>query len=506
MPSSGPILGAQSLNDDTHINDLLDVLRGALGALSGFVVRFGARISFLFIAGNIFGAERLGTYAYSIAIVETFAAIAIFGQKRSLFALLEKDAPAGSARESQLAFSAILLSLALSLMFACFLYFWGWQALAMDNSTPFSPLFAFVIPLIAVSEVFLSLTRHRRKIRYDVMARSITEPWVLTGLVVAAWALNMLDGGLLAAYFGALVASFAVSLWGLARLYHLPTILRAGTNAAYLRELSVFSAPTAAVDVIALAFRRVDIFLLGVLSSEAVVGIYYAAQNIATLVQKTRHIFDPILAPVVSQTMTRRGHDQAAKQLEQVCRWIFTILAIQVVLLGFFAGALLDLVGTGMAVGALALILMMVAEALDGSIASAELPIVYRHPRFNLGLSLVAFGVHVAGCYLLIPAYGVTGAAASLLISLGTLNILRIYFAQRLLDIWVLSPAYLKPAFAMGMTLGALILLDRYVDLHDALTWPIGVLLAFVVYLGMIKMMGISEEGRALVAQLRNKS
>jgi len=494
------------VKDETHLNDLLDVLRGALGALSGFVVRFGARISFLFIAGYVFGAERLGTSAYSIAFVETFAAIAIFGQKRSLFALLENDAPEGGVRESQLAFTSILLSLGLSLVFSCFLYFWGWQALGMDDSSPFSPLFAFVIPLIAVSEVFLSLTRHRRKIRYDVIARSITEPWVLTGLVAIAWALNMLDGGLLAAYFGALVASFMVSLWGLANLYSLSAVLRAGTNGKCLRELSVFSAPTAAVDVIALAFRRVDIFLLGVLSSEAIVGIYYAAQNIATLVQKTRHIFDPILAPVVSQTMARRGHDQAAKQLEQVCRWIFTILAIQVALLGFFAGSLLELIGTGMAAGALALILMMVAEALDGTIASAELPIVYRHPRFNLGLSLVSFVVHVAGCYLLIPEYGAAGAAGSLLISLSVLNILRIYFAHHLLGIWVLSTAYLKPTFAMGVTLGSLLLADRYIDLHDVMTWPIGLALGFAVYLGAIKMMGISEEGQALFAKLREKN
>ena len=37
-----------------NLNDLLDIMRGALAALGGFLIRFGGRVTFLFFAGNFY--------------------------------------------------------------------------------------------------------------------------------------------------------------------------------------------------------------------------------------------------------------------------------------------------------------------------------------------------------------------------------------------------------------------------------------------------------------------
>ncbi|MCK5040729.1 MAG: polysaccharide biosynthesis protein [Sphingomonadales bacterium] len=488
-----------------NLNDLLDIMRGALAALGGFLIRFGGRVTFLFFAGNFYGADRLGTFAYTIAIVETIAALSTFGMKRSLFPAL-KEAKSHSDDERQIAFSAIALATILGFSFASILAFVLWPVLDMPNGdTPFY-LFAFTIPLLSMSEVFLSLTRHRRKIKYEVICRSIVEPWAIMSFSVAAYFAGLREEGMLMAYFFALSLSLIISIIGFSKLYNVLAMFKAGVSIKAIKTLFAFSAPTAVVEVIALAFRRIDIFFLGMFTSDVVVGIYYAAQNIATLVEKIRHIFDPILAPIVSQTMTSRGLKAAGIQLEQVCRVIFTLLAMQTLLLSFFAEPILNGIGTGMGIGALALIILMIAEAIDGSLASAELPIVFAHPRFNLILSVTGISIHIAGCLLLIPLYGAVGAALSLLMALVVLNILRLAFAKKFFDINILTPLYYKPLAALTTSALCLYGVDRFIlPLREGFYWPIGVVMCIGIYFGVLKMLGISQEEKDLLTGFGSK-
>jgi O-antigen/teichoic acid export membrane protein len=488
-----------------NINDLVDIMRGALGALSGFLIRFGARVTFLFFAGNFYGADRLGTFAYTIAIVETMAALATFGMKRSLFPSLKK-AKSHSNAERQIALSAIAIATFLGVAFACLLAYVLWPILGLPNGTIAFYLFAFTIPLLSMSEVFLSLTRHRRKIKYEVICRSIVEPWAIMIFSIGAYFIGWHDEGLLMAYFFALSLSLIISIIGFSKLYNILAMLKAGVSVKSIKTLFAFSAPTAVVEVIALAFRRIDIFFLGMFTSDVVVGIYYAAQNIATLVEKIRHIFDPILAPIVSQTMTSRGLKAAGIQLEQVCRVIFTLLAMQTLLLSFYAEPILNGIGDGMGIGALALVILMIAEAIDGSLASSELPIVFNRPRINLILSLTGISIHIAGCLLLIPVYGAVGAALSLLMALVALNILRLAFAKKLFNINVLSYLYYKPITALITSALCLYAVDSYIlPLREQFNWPVGVILSLGVYIVVLKMLGISEEEKNLLGSFGSK-
>ncbi len=58
------------------------ILRGARATASGFVVRFGARIGFLFIAARLFGVELFGAYTLAVAAVEVAVTIGGLGSKR----------------------------------------------------------------------------------------------------------------------------------------------------------------------------------------------------------------------------------------------------------------------------------------------------------------------------------------------------------------------------------------------------------------------------------------
>src|SRR5205823_5330743 len=50
----------------------------------GFVLRLIARLPFLFIAGQVYGAEVMGRFAYATIVIEFAAQLATLGMKRGL--------------------------------------------------------------------------------------------------------------------------------------------------------------------------------------------------------------------------------------------------------------------------------------------------------------------------------------------------------------------------------------------------------------------------------------
>src|SRR5690348_8462678 len=75
--------------DTHHKHDRSYISRGSWVYLSGLILRLGARIPLLLIAGHLYGAALYGEYVIAIAVVETAAAAATLGFKRTLFSFMQ---------------------------------------------------------------------------------------------------------------------------------------------------------------------------------------------------------------------------------------------------------------------------------------------------------------------------------------------------------------------------------------------------------------------------------
>ena len=67
------------------------ILRGGGSAALGFVIRFGARLLFVIVAGRLFGVALFGAFAIAVAVVELAVTLGGAGMKRQLFKLLDED-------------------------------------------------------------------------------------------------------------------------------------------------------------------------------------------------------------------------------------------------------------------------------------------------------------------------------------------------------------------------------------------------------------------------------
>lgn len=433
------------------MSDLAVLAKGGRTNFFGFLLRLAARLPFLFIAGRMYGAETLGRFAYAIIVVEFAAQIATLGLKRGLAQQLSRE----TRPDTHVVWDALLVGWIASALAAALLF--TLPGLMFPNSfiTGLDRLLPLIIFAIVGSDIALAALAYRHDIGATVRARSIIEPWTIS-IGAFAFAFYSTRDGLILSYVVSLVAALAASLIPLFRTYGRPHGWR--PKPAELFALAQQNIPLAGADAIEWGSRRLDLAILGLFFSPAVVGVYYVAQQVASLPQKLKTSFDPILGPVITRNLAMGDKKAVAAQVAQVGFWIIAAQVGVALALGIPGEAVMGLVGPHFVDGIVILAVLLAVEAVAATAAVSESALVYVARHRNLMISLLMVTVQTGlsfGLILLARAQGLpelTAAAApavALLLALGMASILKARLLSRLLEApvsgwrWALLPAVL---------------------------------------------------------------
>ncbi len=370
-------------------DDIAALARGGRTNFFGFLLRLAARLPFLFIAGRIYGAEALGRFAYAILIVEFAAQIATLGLKRGLAQQLSATEKPHVCVVWDGMLVAFLASAVATLILSAF------PELMFPNSPMHGLewLLPLVVFAIAGSDVALAALAYQHNVQATVTARAIVEPWTIS---IAAFLLSFVSSrdGLIIAYVISMVAALVASIWPLYRGYGIARGWR--PNPVGLWTIARRNTPLAAADAIEWGSRRLDIAILGLFFSPAIVGVYYVAQQVASLPQKLKTSFDPILGPVITQKLAEGDKQAVAKQVRQVGFWIIGAQAGIALALGIPGEAVMGLVGAAFVGGTAALAFLLAAEVVAATAAVSEAALVYVARHRNLMISILMIGVQAA--------------------------------------------------------------------------------------------------------------
>ena len=424
----------------TDEDDIAALAKGGRTNVFGFLLRLAARIPFLFIAGRLYGPEALGRFAYAILIVEFVAQLATLGLRRGLAELLSRD----DRPHAHMVADGLLIAMIASAVGAALLI--AFPQLMFPNSginglDRFLPLVIFAI---VATDIALAALAYRFDIVSSVRARAIVEPWTIS---IAAGALYFYSArdGLIISYVVSLCAALLVALWPLWRSYGLPWGWR--PNPPELVALARRNLPLAAADAAEWGSRRLDLAILGLFASPAVVGIYYVAQQVASLPQKLKTSFDPILGPVITRNLQTKNYGEIAREVGQVGFWIIAAQAGIALALGIPGEAVMGLVGPQFVGGTGALAFLLAAEVAAATAAVSESALVYMARHRNLLISIVMLAVQVlvsVGLIQLVDTvpikpemrglYQAAAVACGLMISLGIGSVIKARLLRRLLD------------------------------------------------------------------------
>jgi O-antigen/teichoic acid export membrane protein len=423
-------------------DDIAALARGGRTNFFGFLIRLAARLPFLFIAGRYYGAQALGAFAYAVIVIEFAAQIATLGLKRGL---------AQQLATSEQPHACVVLDA----MVAAFIASAGASAVLIVFPQAMFPhggihgadwLLPLVIFGIAGADIALAALAYQHNVAATVRARAIVEPWVISIAAAVGLFFVPVEGaghsrdGLIVAYVISVVAGLAASLWPLYKSYGLPPGWK--PHPAQLMAVARRNVPLAAADAIEWGSRRLDIAILGLFVDPYYVGVYYVAQQVASLPQKLKTSFDPILGPVITQKLAEGDRIAVARQVRQVGFWIIAAQAGIALALGIPGPAVMGLVGPNFVGGTGALAFLLAAEAVAGTAVVSESALVYVARHRNLVISLLMIAIQALLTVAIIlamrsmdrpQAYQAAGAAMALMLALGLASILKARLLGRLL-------------------------------------------------------------------------
>jgi O-antigen/teichoic acid export membrane protein len=402
--------------------DLAALARGGRINFFGFILRLLARLPFLFIAGRIYGAEALGRFAYAVLIVEFAAQLATLGLKRGLAQQLSQttDKPHVCIVWDALLVAAVGSAIAMTLLMLFP------QAMYPNSEIAgLDWLLPVTIFALAWSDITLAALAYRHDVGATVRARAIVEPWTIS-IAAFGWSFVSTRDGLIIAYVLSMVGALIASIIPFLKSYGLPRGW--SPDPAALWRMARRNLPVAAADAVEWGSRRVDIAILGLFASPAVVGIYYVAQNVASLPAKLKTSFDPILGPVISRNIVAKNYEAVAKQVRQVGFWVIAAQSAVALALGIPGEAVMGLVGPEFVAGTAALAFLLAAEVVAATAAVSESALIYcaRHRNMAISLAMIVLqALLTVGLILVMREQGwspmavATGPAMALLVALG---------------------------------------------------------------------------------------
>ncbi len=477
--------------------DIAAIAKGGRTNFFGFFLRLAARVPFLFIAGRLYGPDALGRFAYALVVIELAGLLATMGLKRGLAQRLTMD----DARPANVVADAMLIGTVSALVFAGLLFAFPAPLFPSGIYSPYDLLLPLAIPPLALTELALAAQAYRYDVKTTVYARAVVEPWTLSIAAGLLWFV-LPDAGLSIAYILSNVAAVIAAMVPVARGYGQPRNWR--PDPLELLRLTRANLPLAVADVVEWGSRRLDIAILGLFASPAAVGVYWAAQQVASLPQKLKTSFEPILGPVITRNLRAGNHAAIARQVCQVGFWITAAQAGIALALGIPGEGVMGLIGPFFVGGTAALAFLLAAEVAAATAVVSEAALVYVARMRNLMISLATIALQAVltvGGILLIERLGYdqlwrsAAAAAALMLSLAFASLAKGWLLSRILGEpvsnwrWALAWAA-APAIIVGW------LATRYLPEWAELAFGVPAILG--VYLWMIWTRGFGPEDRIL--------
>ena len=405
--------------------DMATLARGGRLNVFGFVLRLGGMAPFLFIGGRIYGPAALGRFAYAVLMVEFAAQIAALGLRRGLAQLL------ANAKKPQawIVADGLLVAAAGSAIGMSILFLFPRAMYPTTVIHGLDRLLAITVLAISWTDIALAALAYHDDVASTVRARSVVQPWTIS-IVAFAWSYISIDDGLIISYVFSMVAALIAALIPLVRSYGLPLGWKPDLPTAW--STAWRNVPVAAADAVEWASRRIDLAVLGAFMPAAFVGIYYVAQQVATLPAKLKTSFEPVLGPAIVRRIAVGDRGGVARQVRQVTYWIIAAQLGIALALGIPGRAVMGLVGSGFTGGTATLAFLLAAEVIAATAVVSEAALIYiaRGKNMIISLIMLALEAGLAAALILImksegmpQTFQATGPAIGLCIALAFASI-----------------------------------------------------------------------------------
>jgi O-antigen/teichoic acid export membrane protein len=338
----------------------------------------------------------------------------------------------------------------------------------------------------------------------NFIVRGLGEPmlFMAAGLFAALFGRTVMQ--LAVAHVLAAAATFTLALFVVGRVFGRGEIARA-VRSPWLPGFAPFSLPLGAAEFMNAVLQRADVFLLTMFLGPTATGIYAAAEFLSRVVGNARYVFDGVAAPVFSEALHLGQRDRLRANLLLMSRWVATAAAPLAVTIVALRHELLSMYGPAYQAGAIAITVLAASHLVNATFGlSGYILVAAGRSKLMLANNVVVAIANVGLGLLLIPRYGLVGAASASLAGVTLLHTLVTIEVRLEHGVYPVGWSTLKPLAAAAVMLGIETVVSTHVG-RPAARIPLVIAAGLTSYLGTLVALGLAPEDRELIGRIRSR-
>jgi len=327
------------------------------------------------------------------------------------------------------------LTISLSLVLAAVFYLLSeWLAVAVYKNEelilPFRIL-ALTIPFAVVATMNVEFIRGLKKVHISELFRNLWVHFItMVALVVAAYFFTINNNSPVLFYGAGMLLGAARYFSG--KEYGLLKQRGEKEDAFLFKRHVIVSLPMILTSFIQFLNGKIDTIMLGYYVSTADLGVFTVAFKLSIVTNFVIGSLNTIATPKISELFWAEKYKELNKVVQSSAQLIFIFALPVTILLTIFAYPILSLVKEGFTQGTLVLQIFALTQLLNSAAGMVAIFLnMTGNQSFFTRLVAVATAVNIGLNLLLIPFFGMEGAAIATLISSAIWNIGGAYFIYK---------------------------------------------------------------------------
>jgi len=460
----------KKLNESKENNKPEIKMRNALSTISkgGAMILFGGFIAqglgFLYqsIVAKYFGPADLGILALSLLWLTIALRLATggFGSALKKFLpihIIKKD----NKNFNDTIFTIFFLSLSISIPFSVCLYllsdFIAINVFDILRLSPLIKIVSFIVPiqclLVLLQHFLLSLKDFKKKILISDIGFPFFRLIILVFVIFISGSIYSLTYGNLIAVLLIFIIALIIIEIKISKKFDMKNTKFLKTN-IYPKNILNYSLPLLFSGAVVIVFGKADTFILGLYTSETSVGIYNYILTISLLLTIFLISINQIFFPVISHLYAKKNLKSLSKVFEIVLRWDFLLTLPFFIFLTVFSKQILEIFFPAYASGWKALVILSFGMMFRSGFGPVGHTLeTFGKTKFIFLLNTSLLLLNIALNLVLIPKYGIEGAAFSTAFVFSLNNIFEMWKVKKLITFKIKTYLYIKYCISAFFTI-----------------------------------------------------
>ena len=430
-----------------------------------------------FVLARLYGPKILGQYSLVLATVNIISIFTIFGFNNGLVKYISRyRVTKQTKRLNEIIKIAFIYGALFSLIGAILLFLL--KDIVANNVFKDSGLVNclvygswLIIPFTLI-KILNGLYRGFKQLQYPVISNEIISRIIFSIIIIVFALLNFKNTPIVIA--SSLFAQMFVVFYLIGKVYTLKIDFKnilLGQIDNNLREKKIkkefliYSSTLIFISFMNIILTKIDKIMLGIYMTSEVVGIYNIAATVAGLITFLLVSSNMIFSSVISELYSVNKIKLLGDLYSTITKWIIILTLPVVISMIFFSDTILRFFGEAYIIGSSALIILALGQMINAIVgANGSILSMCGHERLLLKNNISMAIMNIIFNAILIPKFGILGAAIATGFSIATINIIKIFQVKYLLNIIPYNKEYLSILFNLPVVFLSSFLVKMYWD------------------------------------------